>query len=202
MKNKTAEINLRFIGLLIIGIVGLLALSFTFLPEDGVLRRVVTAFFSFGVGLLPKPEPPVFAGESSVPIELEQYYDNMVSNIRNSEGKLCLIELGTKPEFDDFSIRFMEDRIQVKNDKKPQSLAYKSKGVELKPCFVGTGANILSCSRDSCKSAYEAGEIAINDELKIAPFLIKFDENHICIISEDINVRGIRGTYNNCNLKT
>lgn len=174
MKNKKSKLVVDKTGGLILAGIGLLILILILVPSEnlGPLGRAKNYFLEYVLGFVPQSEPPDFNGKSEVPIELEDYYDSIVDNLRNrGVTKPCRIALGEKPEFKDFAIIFKEEKVEIRDEKKPSSVPHRQKDVSgFKPCSV-TGVG-----------QYKEEEVTINDDSDIASFLVRFDENHVCIV--------------------
>lgn len=177
-----------FIGLLIVLVVAVILFG----PKK-LFAQAKDAILGLGSGLLLEEKAPKFLAKSRVPQELENYFDNLASKIKNSGAKSdCLIEIGKIPSTKGFSIGLHENKVQIgKKDTRGLTPPEKTETIDgFKPCSVNgkPASTFYDCfiiKRAECADVYKSGSVSIDESSKIATFLFKFDNNHLCIIYLD-----------------
>lgn len=175
------------VGILII----LIIIRLYFWPETGLFAKIRDPLFQYGSDQFPT-EKPLEVTKQRVPEDVEKYFDNLVSKIKNP-GTLnsCLVDIGQAPNMKDFNIVLYDNRLQIEK-KSGQGLApFEKKAIVegFKPCSIKGSKSPLfyDCFMKSgpCENAYEAGNAIINKDVSFAPFLYKFDNSHMCFIFLD-----------------
>lgn len=175
-----------------LGLVIVLVVIFVLLGPKKLLSETKDAIFSFGAGLLPEEKPPQFSSIERISPELGKYFDNLVLKIKNSgKGRICTVEIGQPSIPKNFQIVLYQYKIELKKkSERGFSPPEKSEAVEgFKPCSIKgeKASRFYDCFKAgiSCTDAYESGNIIIDDYSKIAPYLFKFDNAHLCAIYLD-----------------
>jgi len=174
-----------------IGIFVVLILIYILVGPEKLFDKAKDMAFYFGIGLLQEEKAPDFLTKS-IPKNLEIFFDNMVTKIKTTQfGEFCLVDIGQKPKAKGFSIGLYEDNIQIeKQEERGLTPSYKKEVIEgFKPCFVKDkeAGLFYDCLKKGlkCKNAYQENPTIIRDDVNIAPFLFKFDNEHLCIIYLD-----------------
>ena len=172
-----------------LGIFIALIIIFILFGPEKLFAKARDVAFSFGLGKLPEDQNPEFSTVRSVPSDLEKYYENLVSKIKNSGNNLyCWIEIGKMPKASGFQIGFYDSKIQLeKLDEKGLVPTEKSSTIkDFKPCAVkgGKAVAFYDCFSNGqlCINVYESGNEVIDKDSDIAPILFKFDYDHFCVI--------------------
>ena len=158
------------IGLLILIIIMIIA------GPKQLLEKTRDVLFSFGI-INTGEETPEFAGKAIDNPELLDYYNGIVSGIKNakdSEG--CRIEIGERPKLKEYSIVFMPGVVQIEKKSADLTLPYDPKPITgLTPC-------LYDCSQ-TC-STTKPDKTIINDDIKVATFLYKPDKDTVCVVKD------------------
>ena len=182
------------IGGWFIGIIVVLVIIFILFFPNKLFAQARDAVFSFGAGLIPGEKIPQYSGEPRVPAELEKFFDNLVSKIRNSGTKGdCLLEVGKMPKINGFEINLDNNKIELQKISQRGMLTppEKSETIEgFKPCSVkGKSAEVFysyfKLKTVESQVPYTTGKITIDKDTKIAEFLFKLDNNHMCVLYLD-----------------
>lgn len=181
-----------FIGLLIVLVVAVILFG----PKK-LFAQAKDAVLSLGSGFFPEEKAPQSLAKSGIPQELEVYFDNLASKIKNSETKSdCLIEIGKIPSAKGFNIGLYKNKVQIeKQDTRGLTPPEKIVTIDgFEPCSVigESASKFYNCYINNyklgiaeCKNAYVGGPGSIDENLKIASFLFKVDNSHSCIIYLD-----------------
>ena len=174
--NKKSEISSSELIALALGIIALIVIIVIIAGPENLLAKARDLAFSLGLGALPGDRAPEFAGEF-VPEEIQAYFDAIVSKIENKqEGKCLDIGMEKPKKWKGFYIAFYTDKIELeKKEQKGMAPSYDIKLIDgFKPCFYHCESN------SKCDEFYT--EHIINEDSKIAPFLIVNKERGNCIL--------------------
>ena len=153
MGNKTAtftELGGWAIGLLI-----LIVIAFLIFAPNQLFAKVRDQAINFGFGLLPEQKKPEFQGKTNIPSEVQNYFDNLLLQIRQqNQKKNCIVDLGKIPSNDKFSIALYNDKVQIESinaevgDKSALTPAIKTESIQgFRPCEVSgiAALNLHGC---------------------------------------------------------
>ena len=218
--------GLTWLGELVLGIVFVIVILSILLGPKQLYAQGRDAVFNFGSSFGQKEGFPQYSGDARVPQDLANHFDGLVSKLRNAgDGENCLIEMsdtGEMPKLGGFSIVLYNDKIELqKKSSRGLTPPEKSEYIEgFKPCSIrGTKAKrFYYCMANGykCNDVHiEEQNVIISDDIKIAPFLFKVNNNHICLtyldgidftggcnevenLIDDACVERIKRTYSDC----
>lgn len=103
--------------------------------------------FSFGLGELPSERPPEYQGESTVPLSIVEYFNNLVNTLdpllkTPPFGDLCLIKIGEMPDMSGFAIGLSTDmaeiiKLGVGSAPTGHTKEFEFESVNFQPCIIG-----------------------------------------------------------------
>lgn len=156
-----------------------------FLFPGAILDRVKEAAFSFGFGKLPEERAPEFKGERLIPKDIEDYFNKLASEIKNTKIKPCLKDIGKIPKAKEFSISLYYNKIQIeKVIKEGYTPAERTENVNgFKPCVIKDNDALrfnecgIGDNANYCNDIFTAQEQIKLAENKYSNFLFKSEKN-------------------------
>lgn len=194
MNNRAATFT-EFAGWAI-GIFIVFVILFLIFAPGQLFAKVRDQAINFGFGLLPEQKKPEFQGKIEIPPEVQNYFDNLVSQIRQqNQKKNCTVDLGVMPTNNKFSIALYNDKVQIeaKNveivDKSALTPAIKTESIQgFKPCEVSGSAalNLHRCfvwgSAGYCNDISKTSSQISLEKSKYSRYALR-DEKGLCLIN-------------------
>ena len=205
----------------LLGIIIVVVIIYILFAPKQLFAQVKKSLFGLGAEI-PEEEPPKAPTQDRVPPKLQNYFDTLVSKVRNSGPNTggCILEIGEFPRASGLGIGFHKDNIQLEITS-VRGITAPEKKEEIKglePCYIKDDKlnRFLFCLKNKivCTDSYETGDFVLDKSSVIAPFLFKFDDNHLCVVyyltspaelcGTEYNIllepciRDIKNTYPNC----
>lgn len=176
------EVLKWFIGIFILVVI----LFILFGPEE-LFAEIKYSMLSLGSGLF--PEDGAVALGSQIPQEVDKYFNNLVNKLRSSIGvdEKCLLKIGEFKSKSGFDIVMNTGLVQLeKTGDRGITPPYNPQQIDgFQPCsIIGNSANLFYECLKNGKCTYivgQKGRIGLKDS-EIAPFLLKFGMNDVCVI--------------------
>ncbi|MBS3098540.1 hypothetical protein J4209_07145 [Candidatus Woesearchaeota archaeon] len=171
----------------------LFIISYILFSPKQLFSKAKDSIFSFGSDSMPEKNAPQILSQGRVSAELNNYFDRLVSRIKNpGSGESCRLEIGKITNPKSAVISLYPNKIQIgQTSDRGKTPPEKVETIEgFKPCSVrgDKAAKFHECFSKSikCTDAYqEDASITLDKSSRIAPFLFKFDSKHLCIIYLD-----------------
>ena len=194
MNNRAATFT-EFVGWAI-GIFIVIVILFLIFAPNQLFAKVRDQAINFGFGLLPEQKKPEFQGKTEIPLEVQNYFGNLLSQImQQNQKKNCTVDLGEIPSNDKFSIVLYNDMVQIESgnvevgDKSALTPQIKTESMQgFRPCEVSgiAALNLHGCfvlgQERQCNDMSKASSQISLEKNKYSRYALR-DEKGLCLIN-------------------